>query len=157
MSKKTEKSDAVATVPGGVSYLIKDMPQYMPTGKGVRKLNLPQLVKMEQIPVGSIVRGKILKFIHNFTGKDELRGSMVMWLENGGAEFLFPVTGVIRKALELKEDGTQVYAGKAKDPEAAESFMKYWGGKTIFMKRLPDGNSAQYKKVMFLFDVVVQD
>lgn len=100
-----------------------------------KRLNLPRLVNIaDEFPIGSALVGEVVKIVDNFTGKPEMKGSKVLWMRHeSGAEFLFPLTGVVRKALEP-------------DPE---KFI----GKTISIVRNPDGFSGKYKKAMFQFDV----
>src|SRR3974390_815903 len=78
--------------------------------KNVERLNLPRLVKCGDIPVGATISGKLIKIQANISGKEDMREAKCLWLQTDkGLDFLFPMSGVIRKALEPNPED---YVGK---------------------------------------------
>lgn len=137
-NKPKTQTQAVAKVDDGTNYILTGYQ----APKNLRRLNLPRLVKMDQVPVDATIVGRLVKIQDNITGKAEMREAKLLWLKsNEGTEreveFLFPMSGVIRKALEPK-------------PEE-------YVGKTLYITRRPDGVSGKFKKAMFIFDVLVDD
>jgi hypothetical protein len=137
-NKNTETALQTANATDGVvDYIVHG---YKPAN--AKRLNLPRLVKGGDVPIGSTLTGKVIAIVENFTGKKEMDGSRVLHLETeSGAELLFPLTGVVKKALSMRD-------GKACDP-------KDYVGETLFITRQPDSISGKYKKAMFMFDVFV--
>jgi hypothetical protein len=140
MAKKKESGSA--TPAKERSYVVKEMP----SAAKARKLNLPPLVRMKDVPIGTIISGKVKAVIENFTGKSELKGSHVLHLTapDNETEFLFPATGVLRQALTRDSEGNKV---------EIKSFI----GKTLFIKRTDNQMNDKYKKEMFMFDISVMD
>ena len=129
-----ETSNAV-TAPG-FTYFVKD-DTLIPAN--AKKVSSARLVKPSDVPVGAGFRAKITGFKKNITGQENMREAICMALTHAnGDDFLFPVSGVIRKSL-VNSDG--------------KLDEKSLTGKEIIIKRQPDGMSGKYKKTMFMFDV----
>lgn len=93
--------------------------------------NAPKMYKPDDVPVGGVVSGEIIRFIQSPVST--VKGKLI-WLKLlDGTEITFPLTGVIRVALN-------------EDPDKEI-------GKILIIKRAPDGASAKYKNKMFVFDV----
>ena len=111
--------------------------------KDAKKLTLPPLVKPEQIPVGALVTAKIVALAESISGREDMRKSKLLHLSAipAGDEFLFPFTGVIKKAL-------------GGDEGAAKAV-----GKTLYLKRTADGSTTKYGgvKKVFMFDIYLSD
>lgn len=136
MAKKKMQMAVVETANSTEDYIIKGAGAVPPSAK---RLNLPRLVKMAEVPIGATVSGKLVAIVGNITGRDDMREARLLHLENKGIEFLFPMTGVIRKALEPD------------DSKKAETYV----GRTLYFTRQADGTSGKFKKAMFMFDVCV--
>lgn len=101
----------------------------------LKRRNRPPLVKPAACPIGGAVTGEIINVVPS--PKADIKGEL-LWLRHAsGLEFLFPVTGVIKQAL---------------DPDLKKEI-----GKQFFARRLPDGLSGKYKKAMFMFDVFTSE
>ena len=111
--------------------------------KKVVRRNLPPLVKPNDVPVGSVVSGEIVKVVNSQVST--VKGKLLWLRHESGTEFLFPVTGTIRSALVPgigTDDGPQLQAELEKEI-----------GNTFIAKRLENKMSDKYKKSMFMFDV----
>jgi hypothetical protein len=97
---------------------------------GIKRRNLPRMVKPIDIPINGIVHGEILDIVDSPVST--IKGKLLR-MKNETSEFLFPLTGVLRQAL-----------GDEPQKEV---------GQYLFAVRQPDGMSAKYKKQMFVFDV----
>jgi hypothetical protein len=137
VTKFSQESDANA-VAAPVDYILTGVT----APAGAKRLNMPRLVKGGDVPIGATVSGEVVGVVENFTGKKEMDGSKVLHMKAAsGAEFLFPLTGVVKKALASKN-------GKPCDASA-------YIGSTLYITRQADGVSGKYKKSMFMFDVFV--
>jgi hypothetical protein len=139
---------AVETLMGNLT--VKEIPN------DLERMNLPVLVKADQIPTGATVSGKLVRLVPNFTGKDDLRNSNCIWLENNGTEFMLPMTGQIKKAFEPFLDMEQVEEKDSRGKKVITEKLtlhKDAVGDEFFFTRLPDGKSKNYGKRMFLFDI----
>ena len=107
------------------------------------RLTLPTLFTPKDVPVGGVVHGTIVKFMKSPV--TTVKG-LVMWLKSPtGAEFTFPVTGVIRSALA---PGVE-----ADDKDVLLKALKAHEGKVIYAKRTESKVSKKYDKDTFMFDV----
>ena len=144
MNKKTQTkfaAESKALVPTGDGQADYILAGYNAPATA-KRLNMPRLVKGGDVPIGAAVSGEVIAIVENFTGKKEMEGSRVLHMKSAsGTEFLFPLTGVVKKALSLKN-------GKPCDP--AE-----YVGDMLYITRQADGVSGKYKKAMFMFDVFV--
>jgi hypothetical protein len=113
-----------------------------PSGVKIKKLNLPPLVKLGSINVGTTVSGELVGLVDNFTGQESMRNSKTLHLKHeSGVEFLLPFSGVIKNSMKSHLDSEGELF-----PESV--------GKTFYFTRQPDGASKKYGgKAMFLFDV----
>lgn len=146
MAKKPEekKLDLVPAVPGSLSVApvsrlsAKFDPAVLSKLKGLKKLTLPPLVKPEQVPVGGMIEAKIIALVGSISKKENMKNSKLMHLQApDGTEFLFSLTGVIKKAIGGEEGVTANV------------------GKTLILVRQEDGSTEEYggKKRVFMFDV----
>ena len=108
-----------------------------------KRISAPPLLKVQLVPVGASVEGEVVGLTEIQSKNKEIKGKL-LWLRAGnGREFLFPLTGVIRKSLEAY----------GKDDELEEAIK----GKIFAFRRLPDGQSQTFKKAMFMFEVFELD
>lgn len=111
------------------------------SGKGVERMNLPQMVKPGDVPLEGIVSGEIVKICNSPVST--VKGKLLWLRHENGTEFMFPCTGVVRNALAPGVEG---------DKDLVAALEKHVG-KTFIAKRTPGKQSAKYKKEMFMFDV----
>lgn len=147
-TQKTDKTQKLTMVPvtaGSISSLSVATPVSLETlPKGFKKLTLPPLLKPEQIPVGSMVSGEIIKLIDSISDKAP-EGKLVHIRHESGSEFILPLTGTIKKALGGFEG------------------VKEQVGKKIVIVRMPDGETRKYTgpndppKKVFMFDVYLSE
>lgn len=118
---------------------------------GAKRLNLPQIVKPDSVPVGACITSKLLECVDSPV--TTVRGKvLLMQHEPSGVEFLFPCTGTIRKAL------APTFVGDKDDDKSGDllkATVNKYAGKTITLMRQPDGSSKTYGRSMFVFDVYV--
>jgi hypothetical protein len=110
--------------------------------KGAKKLTLPPMVKPEQVPVGSVISGVIVALANSISGRADMRESKLIHLRHeSGSEFLFPLTGTIKKAVGGNE-GVEANIGK-----------------TLIIHRNADSTTEKYGgvKKVFMFDVYLAD
>lgn len=107
------------------------------------RLTLPTMYKPNDIPVGGVIQGKIIKFVKSPV--TTVKGTLVWLRHPSGVEFTFPVTGVIRSALASGIEADD----KAKLLEQLATHV----GKTLVAKRLDNKLSVKYNKDTFMFDV----
>ena len=137
---KTSKPAKLALVPAsGISGNSLAVAAAIPAG--LVKLTLPPLLKPDTIPIGSMVSGEIIALANSVSGKESMRESKLIHLRHdNGAEFLLPLTGVIKKAIG-GNDGVTANIGKK-----------------LFVVRQPDGAAANFGgNKMFMFDVYLSD
>jgi hypothetical protein len=134
------KSGAGLGNPAVAALTTTDLP------KGLKKLTLPPMLSPEQIPVNAVVSGKIIALANSISGRADMKESKLIHLQHEtGQEFLLPMTGVIKKAIGGNEGVTANI------------------GKTLFVKRTPDGETVKYgkpgdaPKKVFMFDVYISD
>ena len=140
---KANNNKSLAVVETGENTANYFLSNYTPP-QNAKRLNLPRLIKGGDMPIGAALSGEIIAVIENFTGKADMKNSQVLHLKTeSGNEILFPLTGVIKKALSMKD-------GKPCEPTD-------YIGETIHIVRQPDGMSGKYKKAMFVFDVYIAD
>lgn len=120
--------------------------------KKLVRLNMPQLIKPGDVPIGGMVSGKIIKVIHSPV--KTIKGKL-LWLQHeNGTEFMFPATGVIRAALA---------PGVQDDDKELVSILSQHIGKNFYAKRNEDkpskyvADSSGKKKTMFVFDVYTME
>lgn len=97
----------------------------------LKKRTLPRMVLPKTMPVGAALEGKLLAVVPS--PATTVKGECLHLQLPDGNEVLFPLTGVIRKAL----------------PDAVD--LK---GETIVLVRLEDIDNAKYGKKMYNFDVL---
>lgn len=110
----------------------------------VERLNMPRMYKPDEIPVGGIVSGEIVKILDSPVST--VKGKLLWIRHANGEEFTFPCTGVIRQALA---PGVQ-----DNEKELIAALNKHVG-KQVFFRRTPDKLSGKWRKNMFTFDVFV--
>ena len=98
------------------------------------RLNLPNFLRPEDFPIGTMLEAKVKRVIGNFTGNPDLDHTKNLWLvhEISGEELIMPCTGVIAQAMV-----------NVKDPV----------GKVFCFVRKPDQVSKKFKNRMFMFEV----
>lgn len=112
--------------------------------KGLKKLTLPPLVKPEQVAIGSMIDGVIVALVASISDKVK-EGKLLHLKHASGTEFLFPLTGTIKKSLGGFEGVTEKI------------------GKHLFLVRLEDGETDKYgakgdaPKKVYMFDVYLKD
>jgi len=154
MSKKNKskflaesEAQAVAIVPT-LDAALFDGEAIPDDEKAIERLNLPTMLKPDQVPVWSaenpkVLRALVVKIVDS--PKSDIKGKL-LWLRlKNGTEITFPCTGVIRNALApgIKADDD------AKLTPALEKFV----GETLIFRRTPN-RPSKYKKAMFMFDVL---
>ena len=114
--------------------------------KNAKKLTLPPMIKPDQVPIGSILSAVIVGLALSISPREDMRGSKLIHLRHdSGTEFLFPLTGVIKKAM----GGDKGVTDNA--------------GKRLVIQRQPDGETTKYTakgeapKKVFMFDVYLAD
>ena len=110
--------------------------------KNLKKLTLPPMIKPETVPMGSVVSGVIVGLAASISGRADMRESKLIHLRHAsGEEFLFPLTGVIKRAIGGNDGVTKNI------------------GKQLFLKRTADGETEKYggKKKVYMFDVYLAD
>jgi hypothetical protein len=140
-NEKLEMVPASGVATGGLATLIAQPVDKSVLPKTVKKRNLPPLVKPEQVPVGQMLSGKIVAVVPSISGREDMKQSKLLHIEHeSGTEFLFPLTGVVKKALG-GFDGAEKEVGNK-----------------IFIVRQPDGTTEKYGgvKKMFNFDVYTE-
>ncbi len=105
-----------------------------------KRRNMPQMVKPGDVPMGGIVSGLIVDIVDSPVST--VKGKLIWIRHENGTEFTFPCTGVIRNALAPGKDGADL-----------DKALRAEIGNLIMAKRVPDKQSAKYKKNMFMFDV----
>ena len=142
---KAKKNKNLEMVPASGLVENKGLVLFRPVASGImpagaKKLTLPPLLKPDSIPVGSMICGEILALAESVSGKESMRESKLIHLRHdSGEEFLFPLTGVIKKAIG-GFDGVNNNIGK-----------------TLFVVRKPDGTAANFGgNKMFMFDVYLK-
>jgi hypothetical protein len=119
----------------------------------LKRRNIPRMIKPDQVPIGSVVSGKIHAIVNSPTS--EVKGKLLWLVNESGTEFTFPVTGVIRSALApgIKNDDDKLTAHLEKEL-----------GKTFYARRQPDGEDLKHGtepdgkgKKMFVFDVFTSE
>lgn len=139
------KETKLELVPAADSAIQNDMVMALVTTelpKGVKKLTMPPMIKPETVPVGSMVSGEIVALVASLSSRKDMEKSKLIHMRHeSGAEFLFPLTGVIKKAI-------------GGDEKITENI-----GNTLFLKRTPDGSTTKYGgvKKVYMFDVYIQE
>jgi hypothetical protein len=138
---KTSKDE----LPVGGSELSDSVPQ------NAAKLTAPPLLKPNGVPVGETRAGEIVSLVENITGRKNMKRTYCFRLRHkSGKEFLFPITGTIKK------DCASLFAPFDETEEKPELKLKPDSiGKKVYFTRLEDGFSDKFKKKMFRFDVNV--
>lgn len=114
----------------------------------IERRNAPQMLKPKQCPIWTpeapkMLRAEIVAILDS--PKASIKGCLLWLRTRDKTEITFPVTGVIRNALAP--------GIKGEDKDKLRAALEKEVGKTIYIKRLPDVMSAEYKKPMFMFDV----
>jgi hypothetical protein len=112
--------------------------------KSMKRLNLPQLIKPDYIPVGGQISGKILAILDSPVST--IKGKL-LHLETKAGEFCFPVTGAIRSALApgVKDD----------DIKLREKLEKYVG-QYLYAERGMN-KPSKFGRDLFTFEVYTSD
>jgi hypothetical protein len=139
---KTTKLELIPATATASTFALCQPAEEVKLPAKLKKLTLPPLVKPEQVAVGSILSGEIVALAASISGREDMRQSKLIHLRHeSGTEFLFPLTGVIKKAL------------------GGESGVTDNIGKMLFIQRQPDGETMKYAakgegpKKVFMFDV----
>lgn len=134
----------------------------LPSADKLEKLTNPPLVKPQTVPIGKTIIAVIVRLIQNFTGASDMRETLCLHLKHEtGREFMFPVTGQIKKAMEKLITYTDA---KTRDEKTGKEVTYQKGdlsagvaGRKLFLTREPDGASKKFGgKPMFLFDVRIE-
>lgn len=157
--KKTEfakeseaQSMAVTTAMGERLFVAMGMDE-----EKMERLNLPRLLKPDQVPVWTqenpvILQGELVRVCPS--PNSTIRG-FVLWLKTpSGTELTFPCTGVVRSALApgVKIDDTNETTEEKTTKALYDALQKYVG-KTLFFKRTESVMNKTYQRDMFMFDV----
>jgi len=147
---KSKKLEMVKAEPGSVaiggaaSLFQKVEPGLLPAN--AKKLTKPPMLKLDTIPVGAMVKGEVVGICDSLSPREDMRGAKLIHMKHeNGAEFLLPLSGVIKKAIG-GVDGVNENAGK-----------------TLIVVRQPDGETTKYAakgegpKKVFMFDVFIVD
>lgn len=116
------------------------------------RLTLPTLLTPDQMPIGSQFVAEVVNVVESPV--TTVKAPIIHFRSLNGEEFTFPCTGVLRDACtperigKKREDETDSAYGK-RVLEAMQSAK----GKILLVRRLPDGESKEYKKRMFKFEV----
>lgn len=103
---------------------------------GAHKVTLPPFVKPGEVPVGSVIIGKIETIISDFTGREGMEDAQnLILILPSGDKITFPLTGTLLQSML-----------RVPAPQA---------GKMIAIKRLPDSTDAKFKNKMFMWDLIV--
>lgn len=132
-NKDSKKLELVPATVGDVSLFAPADNVLIP--KGAKKLTLPPMIKPEQVPVGSVISGEIIALANSISGRADMRESKLIHLRHeSGTEFLFPLTGTIKKAVGGNE-GVENNIGKKLiiQRNADSTTEKYGGVKKVFM------------------------
>lgn len=105
----------------------------------LERRNLPPMIRLDQIPVGSAVQGTVVKVVDS--PSTEIKGKL-LWLSYKGTDFTLPVIGSIRTAL----------APGLKDLAKIEAKLKTEIGNHFYAKRQPN-KPSKADKVLMVFDV----
>lgn len=123
----------------------------------VERLNLPRLLKPDQVPVWTpdnpvTLQGKIHRVCPS--PNSTIKGFVLWLITPSGMEITFPCTGVVRSALApgVKLDDTNATTLKESTKALADALEKHVG-KVLFLKRTANQMNTKYKKDMFMFDV----
>lgn len=135
----TKTVTAETPTPGSMLDMFKPVAGEADISAKLERRNLPPIIKLEQVPIGSAVQGTILKVVDSPTTET---GGQLLWLTYKGTEFTFPATGSIRSAL----------APGIKDDAKVEAKLKTEIGNYFYAKRLPNKPS---KKTLMVFEVRV--
>lgn len=117
--------------------------------KDFERLNLPTMVKPDQVPVWTpespkVLRGTLVKVCDSPNAS--IKGKL-LWLKlRNGTEITLPCTGVIRNALA---------PGIKDDSEKLDAALDKFVGLELVFRRTPDKQNSKFKKNMFMFDVLV--
>lgn len=139
-----ESAEAAAAAPEASKALaLFTAGDAVPVFKNLKRRNLPQMVKPDEIPVGGAIVGEIMEIVDSPVAT--IKGKLLWMKHDSGREFLFPCTGVIRSALApgIKDD----------DSKGLRTALEKEIGKMLVAKRMPDKESGKFKKRMFVFDV----
>ncbi len=115
-----------------------------PTKTDVTKLqrvNMPQMIKPDAVPVGSCISGEIVDIVNSPVST--VKGKLLWLKHESGQEITFPCTGVIRSALAP--------GLKSEDKELMPELRKHIG-KLFVATRLANKVNSTYKKEQFMFD-----
>src|SRR6185295_12855529 len=100
MPKKETATTATATAPKSEPSAAMKALFAAPAGfkpEGLKRRNLPRIMKPGNVPVGGCVSGKIVEIVKS--PSSTVKGFLLYLKHETGEEFLFPCTGAIRQAL----------------------------------------------------------
>lgn len=110
----------------------------------MKRLNLPPMYKPDQIPVGGILSGEIVKFVDSPV--TTIKGKLI-WLKlANGQEITFPLTGVIRQTIAPAKEDSAEY----------DKLLKDCIGKMLICVRRENKISSTYKKEMYMWDIFLE-
>lgn len=151
-------STALTLAPSAMAQLFTQETKPLDETK-LERLNLPRLLKPEQVPVWSretpvTLQATIHKVVKS--PNSTIKGFVLWLITPSGLEITFPCTGVIRSALApgIKVDDSNDAAFE-KTTAKLEQALNAHVGKTLFLKRTSNQMNSKYKKEMFMFDVFV--
>lgn len=136
--KSLEMIPAPASIATGNALVNSIFTESLPDN--VIKLTLPPMIKPDDVPMGQMVSGKIIALAPSLSSRSDMKNSKLIHMRHAsGQEFLFPLTGVVKKAIG-GEDGVLNNVGK-----------------TLILKRSQDGETTKYggKKKVYMFDVYI--
>lgn len=139
-STPSKPADSTPPTPAAFAFSVSDSLESLLESQA-EKLNLPEFLEPDSIPVGSIICCKVLDVIGDFTGRKDMADAKNWIIEcysigQKPVKRMFPQGGVVEQAtLKLGADGPK--------------------GKLIVIKRLPDSSTTKYgaEKRMFMFDI----
>ena len=152
MAKKEKKLALVPATPNALAA--NSFIEQLPDKAKLKRISSPQLLKVQQIPVGATVSGVIIGLIQNLAKKKEMKNALVIQLHHKKSDrhFMLPMTGTIKAAMLPYIDNSDDENVKFKDGD--DSIV----GKTVFFTRREDGKAKRYGgNTMFNFDVDIMD
>lgn len=138
MSSKPKTATTTETPPSAMLDIFKLGEGEKDVSLTLDRRNLPTMIKLDQIPIGSAVQGTVIKVVDAPT--TEINGKL-LWLNYKGTDFTLPVIGPIRVALV-----------PGLEPDKVEAKLKGEIGNYLFAKRLPN-KPSKANKTLLAFDV----
>lgn len=155
-AQESETTSTAIALPSVMSALFSRETKPLDESK-VERLNLPRLLKPDQVPVWTpdnpvTLQGKIHRVCPS--PNSTIKGFVLWLITPSGMEVTFPVTGVVRSALApgCKIDDKNAEAEERSTKALATALEKHVG-KILFLKRTSNQMNKNFKREMFMFDV----